>query len=200
MISPQRSARIIGALFLAAFLLYGIGSAIATGAETGSAAVTVGVVMMLTNSVAVVTIGLLMAPIIRPHSAVSALIYLMTRVVEAVALAASAVALLVADATANALAYNLGMTVLGIGSLFLCATLFRARLVPRFLAAWGFVGYLVFAAGSVLELIGVAGAGLIGAIPGGLFEIAFAGWLLVRGLSPADAPAPTADRVSSRPL
>ena len=41
----------------------------------------------------------------------------------------------------NFLAYNIAMAGLGIGSLFFCVALYRSRLVPRFLAVWGFVGY-----------------------------------------------------------
>lgn len=181
MSSPRLRARIIGAFFLVAFLLYGVGSAIATSAEPGSASVTIGVVMMLLNSVVVVAIGVLMLPILRPHSPAAAIGYAIARALEAVALAASAIALLSADLAANALAYNLGMTVLGVGSLLLCAVLFRARLVPRFLAVWGFAGYLIIAGGSVLELVGVSGAGLAATVPGGLFELVFGIWLIVRG-------------------
>ena len=72
---------------------------------------------------------------------------------------------------------------LGIGSLFFCALLFRTRLVPRFLAAWGFIGYACFAAGNLLERFGVAGAGLVGAMPGGLFELTFGIWLIARGFA-----------------
>jgi len=72
---------------------------------------------------------------------------------------------------------------LGVGSLFFCALLFRTGLVPRFLAAWGFIGYACFAGGNLLALLGVAGAGLVGAIPGGLFELTFAVWLIARGFA-----------------
>ena len=82
---------------------------------------------------------------------------------------------------ANFVAYNVAEVGLGIGSLFFCALLFRTGLVPRFLAVWGFVGYACFAAGSLLELFGVAGAGLVATIPGGLFELTFAIWLIARG-------------------
>ena len=75
------------------------------------------------------------------------------------------------------------MTGLGVGSLFFCVVLCRARLVPRFLAVWGFVGYASFATGCVLELLGAARAGLPATILGGLFEVFFAIWLLVRGFN-----------------
>jgi hypothetical protein len=39
----------------------------------------------------------------------------------------------------------------------------RTGLVPRWLALWGFIGYACFAVGNLLELFGIAGAGLVGA-------------------------------------
>ncbi|HSP53435.1 MAG TPA: hypothetical protein VLO00_11120 [Cryobacterium sp.] len=42
--------------------------------------------------------------------------------------------------------------------------------------------------GSLIELAGVAGTGLIGAMPGGLFEIFFAFWLMVRKFTNQAAP------------
>ena len=192
-------ARTIGTFMLAAFLLYGIGSSIATTAAPG-ALLTTGAVMMLLNSVAVVAIGALMLPILRPHTPAIAAGYLATRIFEGAFLAVGAIALLLASAGINFVAYNIAMAGLGIGSLFFCAALFRFRLVPRFLAVWGFVGYAAFATGSVLELFGVAGAGLISTIPGGLFEIFFASWLITRGFNPiaASAGQPVPRKIATR--
>ena len=182
-------ARLVGTLMLAAFLLYGIGTSLATAATQGSAALSIGVAMMLLNTVAVIAIGALVLPILRPHSAAVAVGYLATRVFEGALLAVGAIALVTGAVTTSVLAYNVAMAGLGIGSLFLCAVLYRAQLVPGFLAVWGFIGYAAFAAGCVLELLGIAGAGLPATIPGGLFELFFATWLLVRGFgSPAAAP------------
>jgi hypothetical protein len=192
-------ARTVGALMLAAFLLYGIGSSIATTAAPG-ALLTVGATLMLANSVAVILIGVLMLPILRPRTPAIAIGYLGTRIFEGVFLGAGAVALLLSSPGTNFLAYNIAMAGLGIGSLFFCVALYRARLVPRFLAVWGFVGYAAFAAGCLLELAGVTGAGLVAAIPGGLFELFFGVWLIVRGFSSALASstvaAPTAGNVA----
>jgi len=183
-------ARAVGALMLAAFLLYGVGSSIATTAAPGALLAT-GAALMLANSVAVIVIGVLMLPILRPHTPAVANGYLGTRIFEGVFLAAGAVALLLASPGTNFLAYNIAMAGLGLGSLFFCVALYRARLVPRFLAVWGFVGYAAFAAGCILELAGVAAAGLVSAIPGGLFELFFGVWLIVRGFSSAGATATT---------
>jgi hypothetical protein len=192
MYNPRSTARIVGGLMLAAFLLYGIGSTVATTAPEGSAPLTVGVLLMLVNSVAVITIGVLMLPVLRTRTPVAGGVYLATRIFEGALLGAGAIALLMAAADVNFLAYNIGMAGLGIGSLLFCAALYRSGLVPRFLAVWGFVGYATFATGSLLELSGVAGAGLICTIPGGLWELFFAVWLIARGFSSAPALTATA--------
>jgi hypothetical protein len=192
--NTRTTARTVGILMLAVFLLYGIGSSIATTAAPGSTPLTVGVVMMLLNSVAVIVIGALLFPVLKERTPVAAAGYLTTRIFEGVVLGAGAIALLVAAAHVNFLAYNIGMAGLGFGSLLFCAALYRSGLVPRFLAAWGFVGYAAFATGCVLELAGVAGAGLVTTIPGGLFEIFFGVWLLARGFTSAPALSTVAVR------
>ena len=188
--SLPSTAWIIGTLFLAGFLTYGVGNAIATtiagSADPGSRGLLLlGALLMLTNSAAVICIGALMRPILQPHNKAVALGYLATRVFEGLGLAVGVGCLLLlngaAAVTGNFIAYNIAMTGLGIGSLFFCALLFRSGLTPRFLAVWGFTGYAIFASGSLLELSGLKGAGLIGAVPGGLFELTFGTWLIVRG-------------------
>jgi hypothetical protein len=191
--SVRRTARIVGVLFLAGYLAYGVGSLIAQGVvdsgdrSDSTALYATGATLMLLNSAFVIGIGVLMSPILRPHSKPIAAGYLATRIFEGLALAIGVVSLTVltgSDAIdANAVFYSVAEAGLGIGSLFFCALLFRTRLVPRWLAAWGFIGYACFAGGNLLELGGVAGAGVVGAIPGGLFELTFAVWLLVRGFA-----------------
>ena len=143
--SVRRTARIVGVLFLAGFLAYGVGNLIATGIvraadRSGSTALFVtGVALMLLNSAFVVGIGILMFPILRTHNKTIAAGYLGTRIFEGVGLAIGVVSLIVvADSAAaihaNSVSYNAAEAGLGIGSLFFCALLFRTRLVPRFLA------------------------------------------------------------------
>ena len=188
--SVRRTARIVGVLFLAGFVAYGVGSLIATGIvrsadRSGSALFGTGAALMLLNSAFVIGIGVLMFPILRAHNKAIAAGYLGTRIFEGVGLAIGVVSLIVVTGSpaihANSVSYNVAEAGLGIGSLFFCALLFRTGLVPRFLAGWGFVGYACFAGGTLLELFGVAGAGLVGAIPGGLFELTFGIWLIARG-------------------
>jgi hypothetical protein len=198
--SVRRTARNVGVLFLAGFLTYGVGNLIATGIvssadRSGSTALfATGATLMLLNSAFVIGIGVLMFPILRAHDKVVAAGYLGTRIFEGVVLAMGVVSLIVLTGShannANAVFYSVAEAGLGVGSLVFCALLFRTGLVPRVLAVWGFVGYACFAGGNVLELFGVTGAALVGAIPGGLFELTFGIWLIARGFaSTATAPS-----------
>src|SRR4051794_7489622 len=86
--SVRRTARIVGVLFLAGFLAYGVGSLIATGIvrsgdRSGSTALFVtGAALMLLNSAFVIGIGVLMFPILRAHDTAIAAGYLGTRIFE----------------------------------------------------------------------------------------------------------------------
>src|SRR6476469_3224949 len=189
----RQTARVVGVLFLAGFLTYGVGNLIATGIvdsgdrSTSTALFVTGTALMLLNSALVIGIGVLMFPILRPHSKAIAAGYLGTRIFEGVVLAIGVVSLIVltgSDAIhANAAFYSVAEAALGIGSLFFCALLFRTGLVPRFLAVWGFIGYACFAVGNLLALFGVASAAIVAAVPGGLFELTFAIWLIARGFA-----------------
>lgn len=172
----------------------------------------IGAILMLVNSLAVVAIGVLMYRVAKPHGEGIALGYVGTRIFESIVLAVGIVFLLLqiplagqaAEASAagaasleilsnlasqaNFFAYQIAMIGLGVGSVPFWYLIYRARLVPRSLAALGIVGYAIFAGGAVLGVVGVE-AGLILSIPGGLFEVAVAIWLIARGFSsPVTAP------------
>jgi hypothetical protein len=155
----------------------------------------------------VVGLGALFFPIIESYGKRTALVYLASRIVEAVLLAIGVLCLLmliplgqyaaevggasVAWATAigslltqaNSMAFQIAMMSLGLASLFLCVLLFRTRLIPRFLAVWGVVGYALFLGGAIAEIFGMP-IGVMLSIPGGLFEVAVGVWLLVKGFQP----------------
>ena len=83
----------------------------------------------------------------------------------------------------NTMAYQISQMSLGLGALFLCSLLFRTRLIPRWLAGWGVIGYALHVAGAIAEIFGIP-ISLILLIPGGLFELALAFWLLIKGFQP----------------
>lgn len=164
-----------------------------------------GALLMLLNSVFVVGIGVLLFPILKEHNKYAAYFYVSARVVEAVFLALGVMALLLTISIAqeyvrlegfngdyfeslsilvkqaNFFAYQIAMATLGLGSLLFCYTLYTSKLLPRAFAVLGFISYLIFLFGAVAELFGFK-IGLFLSIPGGLWEVAFGIWLIVRGL------------------
>jgi hypothetical protein len=74
-----------------------------------------------------------------------------------------------------------------IGGLMLSYMLLRTRLVPRGLSVLGLIGYAILLLAAVLDMLGlidtVAGLGLIGLVPGGLFELLLPIWLFARGFN-----------------
>ncbi|MEU4768275.1 DUF4386 domain-containing protein [Actinosynnema sp. NPDC023794] len=187
--SSRTTGRAIGALFLLAFLAYGVGSALA-GTASGSA----GALLMLANSAVVAGIGVLAFPVLRPHSELTAHAYLVGRAVEAALLAVGVVFLLLPEPVpaGNHYSYQVAMMAVGAVGVLFCRVLLRARLVPRAIAVWGVVGYAVFLLGAVLEVLGY-GVGVALSVPGGLFEIALGVLLIVKGFAAptaSDARAP----------
>jgi hypothetical protein len=190
--------------------------------------VTLGAFLMLLNTGVDVGKGVLFYPILENHGKRTALVYLAALIVQVVLLDIGALCLLLlvplgelaADAgaasaawapglgslltDANTLAYNVGQATLCFGGVFLCSLLFRTRLIPRYLAALGVIGYAVHAVGSFAEIFGIPISTIL-LIPGGLFEVAVAFWLIIKGFQsaayggraeeatiPTDRPAPAA--------
>ena len=139
----------------------------------------VGAFLMLLNTFVDVGKGVLFFPILERHGKRTALVYLATIIIEVVFLDIGVLALLLlgplaqqsVDAGAanvgwaqalgtlalqtNTAAYQIGELSLGVGAIFLCTLLFRSRLIPRFLAGWGVVGYVILAAGSIAEIFAI---------------------------------------------
>jgi len=167
-----------------------------------------GAFLMLGNTVVDIGKGVLFFPILESHGRRTALVYLAAIVAQVVFLDLGVIFLLMlvplahiaADAGAssaawapgvasllsesNTIAYNVGQATLSFGGVFLCLLLFRTRLVPQVLAGLGVLGYILHAAGSVSELFGLS-LSLYLLIPGALFEIGIALWLIAKGFRPA---------------
>jgi Domain of unknown function (DUF4386) len=185
--SNRADGRIVGALFLAAFVCYGVGSAVADRAA--------GAALMLLNSVVVATIGVLVFRLLRRPHLRTAAAYLSARLLEAVLLAVGVVLLVwMRSVEGNDITYQIAMFALGVGSVPFCRALLGEQLLPGWLAVWGIVGYAALAAGALLELVGLP-VGLVLAIPGGLFEVALGLTLMARGF-PEPVPTPPATRLS----
>ncbi len=168
----------------------------------------VGALLMLVNSALIVGIGVMMLPILKQHNNTIAYWYFSSRIIESILLIVGVISLLslltisqeyvkagIPDASyfktlstlaikGNYFAYQIAMIVLGLGSVAFCYLLYQSQLLPRFIAAWGLIGYAIFLTGSVLEILGF-NIGLILSIPGGLFELFLSVWLIVNGFNSA---------------
>jgi hypothetical protein len=152
--------------------------------------------------------GILMFPILKQRGERLAIGYLGFRIVDAVFIAISVLFLLLQiplaseylkaagtdnsylqalstlSVQANLYAYHIAMTTLGIAGLMLCYVFYRAKLVPRWIAGWGLIGYATILGGSVLELLGFPLVSMH-TIPGGLWEVFIGVWLVVKGFNSA---------------
>jgi hypothetical protein len=223
------SARVIGALFLAGFVFYGVGFSLVTSVvgvpdflatiSAHQSTLILGAFLMLLNTGVDVGKGVLFFPILEKHGKRTALAYLSALIVQVVLLDIGVLFLLLivplgryavdvaASAPwattlgsllteANTMAYHIGQATLSGGGIFLCVLLYRAGLLPRFLSAWGVIGYAIHLGGSVAEIFGIP-ISLVLLIPGGLFEVALGLWLLVKGFQPEATVRSRDDRVPS---
>jgi hypothetical protein len=209
--SNKRLFQATGALYLLAFLAYGGGNALVESvlqtpnylknmAAYRMPFITGTILMSLIHSAIITGIGVLLLPILKKHSPNIAYGYWSAILTTSVLLITGTIFLLlqiplseeysthdsfyVLEALltkGNFYSYQLGMAVWAMGGLLLCSLLYRTKLVGRWLSSWGLAGYLIFLAGCVLELFDWQ-AGILLSVPGGLFEVAFAFVLMVKGL------------------
>jgi|SRR5690606_32662469 len=171
------NARTIGSFFLLAFIAYGVGrhlfeSEILSEKYIGS-------VLIITNSLMVLFIGILLRKTLQQYSMLVGNIYFFTRVFESLALASIVLNLIPGISISYDYGYFLAMLVLGLGSIPMCLMLYKQRITQSWLAIWGVIGYTVFSFGFLMELLGKPWSMYL-LIPGGLWEITFAIWLIIK--------------------
>lgn len=217
--SRMRQSRIMGALFLAGFVVYGSGLSLVSSLVAAPdflntlaplrTLLALGAFLMLLNTAVDIAKAVLFFPILERHSKRAALTYFAAMIVQVVFLSIGVLAILLlvplsriaADPGAttlgtilvelNGTAYQVGQMTLGVGATVLCVILFRTRLVPRWISVAGLIGYPCHVLGTIAELFGVH-IGLYLTMPGFLFELALPLYLLTKGFRP-DAyagPAP----------
>src|SRR5436189_717153 len=213
----RRTAVLVGALFLISTATFIVSNALITpllgspnflAEVSGHAQLMIAATLIaLIEGTATVGIALALYPILKRQHPALALGYAGMRIVE-LAIAAVGFGLgglllvsLGATATNGASSETLGTLLVALrhwtlmlvyvytalGGLMLSYMLLRNRLVPRWLAVLGLIGYPALLLVAVLDMFGivdtVAGLGLVGLVPGGLFELLLPIWLFARGFN-----------------
>lgn len=214
----KKNAIIIGALFIITMLAGMIDAYFVASELNGpvesiiqiESKIVLGVFSVLAMAIGIVFISLAFYPVIKRNSESIALTYVVFRVIECLLLLvgplcylylialgresinASDSSYLISSITIamkiKYYGYQLAMIVLGIGSVFLCYSLYVSRLIPRFLAIWGGIGYILLFLSAVLDICGLIdttnGLGALLYVPGGLWEIlVFPLWLFIKGFN-----------------
>jgi Domain of unknown function (DUF4386) len=164
----------------------------------------IGVLLQYVAAAGNVVIGVLLFSILKKYSETIALGYVVTRIFDGAGLAVSGIATLslitlsqqtIQVGTQSAsyaltlgdllvagshTAYLVTMVALGLGAMPFCYLLYRSRFIPRSMSVLGLIGYAALLTGSSLELFGLD-LYMIHYVPGGLFELIFPIWLIVKG-------------------
>ena len=222
--SNRKTAVIVGALFITATVASILGSLVLlspvldaadylAAVSANETQVLVGVLLELTNSIAVVLIAVLLFPILKLQDEALALGYVAFRIIESVILIAGTVSLLslftlsqeYVEAGSPDTAYfqTLGasfvavhgwtdmlgtMVIFGLTALILNYLLYQSKLVPRFISVWGFIGAILMLAAGLLGLFGLgylSTTSMILVLPLALNEMVLAVWLIVKGFDPS---------------
>jgi len=207
----RTTAKVVGALYILGFVVGIAGSVLGTPGQLAtvsarSMTIAIGALLWVLAAVGDAIHGVIMFPILKQNNERVALGYFGARIVEAALIAVSALFILLqiplgaefVNASASetsyfqslsalfvqsqAYTYQIGMVALGLAGLTLCYGFSRAKLVPQFLMIWGFIGYVSFLGGSMLEILGF-NLQLLHTLPGGLWEISIGVWLIVKGFN-----------------
>ena len=173
-----QKARIIGSFFLLAFLLYGIGRNIFESEILAEKYA--GALLIIGNSIIVLLIGIFLRKSLIKFNVFVGNFYLFSRIFEAIALASIVLNIFPELSISLDTGYFLGMIILGIGSIPMCFIFLKHRVIRKWLAIWGIIGYAVFAFGFLMELFGNKWSMYLLGL-GGLWEMFFSIWLIIKG-------------------
>lgn len=179
--------------------------------------------LTLVMGVALAGMSIVIFPVLRRHNTRLAVGYVVARAVESMFYVIDAVLLLtlvtvsrsyvgsdgehvsglrsLGDALLGARDWSaaiLDATAFGVSAVMLNLALHSARLVPRWLSAWGLAGAVLYIAAGVLVLYGLeplSTTQVVLQVPLGVQELALGLWLIVRGFA---APAAASERGADR--
>ena len=195
----RKTAALVGFLFLSATATFMAGNAMIVSYFSGDsprqATLITGVLLEVYCALAGAGIGVAMLPVLRPYNSGLAHAYAALRVGEGLVIIAAGIYMVSAkQQLGNYDAFIYLFTTAG--GLIFSYLLYVSRLIPRWLAQLGLVGYAVLAFGIPIALMGVVeldrGWGLPFVAIGGIFELVVPLLLVVKGFS--------SNRISPRTL
>ena len=169
----------------------------------------IGALLEFTMAVAVASIPICIYPIMKKQNQSMALGYVIGRLVEGIMFTIGTICLIVLltlskeyaiTGTSDALTTQLGLLVLSIrsaqsifaqfsfslGSLMFYYMLYKTKLIPRWLSSWSLIGAVMFLASAFVVIFGSDSSSttyLLLNAPGGLGEMVFAIWLIIKGFN-----------------
>ena len=174
--------------------------------------VRIGALLEFTMAVAVAAIPVWMYPILKKYNESMALWYVVGRLIEGLMFTIGIISLLtlltlskefaLAGAPDAAYYQILGTAILAIrsgqsvfaqfgfslGSVMFYYILYKSKLVPRWLSGWSLIGAVLFLASAFLAMFGYGSESTVYLLmnaPGGVGEMVFAVWLIVKGFNPS---------------
>ena len=207
----RTTAKVVGALYILGFVVGIAGSALGTPGQLDTVSarsmmIAIGALLWVIAAAGDAAHGVMMFPILKQNNERIALGYFGARIVEAAIIAISALFILLQIplgveflkastsktsylqslstlfVQSQAYTYQIGMVALGMAGLTLCYGFYRAKLVSQFFIVWGFIGYVSFLGGSMLEILGF-NLQLLHTLPGGLWEMSIGVWLIAKGFN-----------------
>lgn len=170
--SQRKTAIIVGVLFLIALFTDLISLSISENITL--------MLLVLIAGLAIIGIGVFIFPILKPHNKSLALGYLVCRSIEGVIFIVSAILMVRVSGIIN-LIY---VYIFCIGALMLYYSLYRSKLIPRFIAVWGLIAITLLLIANTFGLLGGSVAMTIFfALPIILNELCLAIWLIVKGFN-----------------
>jgi Ca2+/Na+ antiporter len=182
-----------GVAFFMATLAYATGNSLLNTAITTQAVaqesskLALGSALEVVNTFAVIVIGLCLWALLKPYKSNLANGYLISRIVEGFTLAIGALMPFFANTLSETVliqnretTFFIAMLVLGLYSTYFFIKLIYSSFVPKWLTLLGIVGYIGLTVYSVTGLaFGQQWMWLF--VPGGLFEVVFPVYLIVKG-------------------
>ena len=184
--AQRKTAIIVGALILIAYSMMG---------SFYLESLIIIMLLELISAAAMIAMGFLMFPILKPHNKNLALGYVVCRIIDGIIYIIAGIVLLPLIITAGALEsspfilevrgwiYIIVDYSFGIGFLILSYLLYKSKLVPRFISVWGIIATTLMLTATLINIISPVIPFYFSHLLLILNEVFLAIWLIVKGFN-----------------